>query len=102
MNTNTNELRDVTGLDLETFNQLSKEGFTPVPEHLQEEAELVLDGQLSVIVPKNSKSPLIKWAKKEHKRKRTKEDHELLRNAKAFSRKQLKKEIDNYQRIRKV
>ena len=95
MNTNTNELRDVRELGQEDFNRLLKEGFTSVPEHLQEEAEMFLDGKLSTFVPKNSKSPLAKWAKKEHKRKRTKEDHELLRNVKTFIRKQMKKEYDN-------
>jgi len=104
MNINTNELRDIKELSQEDLSQLSKEGFTPVPEHLQKDAELVLDGQLSAIVPKNSKSSLAKWANEERKRKRTKEEHELLRNAKAFAKKQDKKMSENdnsYQRSRR-
>lgn len=60
MDTETNEL--ISNVKLDSLSEPEKSNFTPVPRKLKREAERKLDGKESVIIPKNSKSPLAKWA----------------------------------------
>lgn len=86
MNTNTNELLNTAGLSNDEMLKLIEANFKPVPLELQQEAERFLGDRKSVVVPKNDKSPLAKWAKKERKKDklRPKEEHQILRVSKAF------------------
>lgn len=65
MNVDTGELRRILGnLNEEGKEQLFSEGFTEVPEDLEQEAMKALAGKESVMLDMKKKTPLTVWAKR--------------------------------------
>lgn len=72
MNTNTGELYGLDNPNVQTQLKsfLAQNELTEVPEVYQEEASAILNGADHAIVDMTKNTPLVKWAKKDAKKKK--------------------------------
>jgi hypothetical protein len=89
MNVNTGELRMLTAgaeKDKELMKALMEDGFRPVPEKLQEEANKELNGKENTFVDIRGKTPLAKWAKHQREKDKKKAKRKAAKASRKLNR----------------